>query len=131
MALGERFHKVSRTIYRRAAAMQGAAYELPRIPLPGSRLNKGKERASVKVIAVDKPEKDVDELKAEANLLMQTGQREEAKAILKALIEQNLPSKDLSTRTSSTITSSEEPTRKLKNSHGVTNASSVRNQRLN
>jgi tetratricopeptide (TPR) repeat protein len=44
---------------------------------------------------VDTPEKDVDELKAEANLLMQTGRREEAKAILQAMIERNPPSEDL------------------------------------
>jgi tetratricopeptide (TPR) repeat protein len=41
------------------------------------------------------PEKDVDSLKAEANLLIQTGRQEEAKAILKALIEQNPPSEEL------------------------------------
>lgn len=41
------------------------------------------------------PEKDVDEAKAEANRLMQSSQREEAKAILKVLIEQNPPSEEL------------------------------------
>jgi tetratricopeptide (TPR) repeat protein len=47
------------------------------------------------VLVVDTPEKDADELKAEANLLMQTGRREEAKAILRALVEGNPPSEDL------------------------------------
>jgi hypothetical protein len=47
------------------------------------------------VVDVDTPEKDADDLKAEANLLMQTGRREEAEAILRALIERNPPSKEL------------------------------------
>jgi tetratricopeptide (TPR) repeat protein len=47
------------------------------------------------VLDVDTPEKDADELKAEANLLMQTGRREEAKAILRALVEGNPPSEEL------------------------------------
>jgi hypothetical protein len=41
------------------------------------------------------PGKDVDESKAEANLLMQTGRQEEAKAILQELIERNPPSEEL------------------------------------
>ena len=44
---------------------------------------------------MDTPEKDADELKAEANLLMQTGRPEEAKAILRALVEGNPPSEEL------------------------------------
>lgn len=40
-------------------------------------------------------ERSVDEAKAEANLLVQSGNQEEAIAILKALIERNPPSEDL------------------------------------
>lgn len=47
------------------------------------------------MLDVDTPEKDADELKAEANLLMQTGRREEAKAILRALVKGNPPSEEL------------------------------------
>jgi tetratricopeptide (TPR) repeat protein len=49
----------------------------------------------VRVVVVNMPQKDVDEAKAEANRLMQTGRREEAKAILETLIERNPPSEDL------------------------------------
>ena len=47
------------------------------------------------MVDVDTPEKDADDLKDEANLLMQTGRREEAKAILRALVERNPPSEEL------------------------------------